>query len=159
MARLFIFFLVSFSFISVNDCGDIPEMNKSVVSFAEKKLKKKVGRGECWDLIQYALNQSGAKWDGFNEFGKRIKRKKECLFPGDIIQFERVKIKYTEGNMTYEESMYHHTAIIAEVISQNEVVLLHQNTGQHGRRVGRSILRFDTVKSGQMLFFRPVKNE
>ena len=156
MTRFLIILLVSFSFISANDCGDTPAINVSVVSLAEKKIKKKVGRGECWDLIKYALDESGAKWDGYEVFGKLINRKKECIFPGDIIQFERVKVKYTKGNVTYEESMYHHTAIIGEVISQNEVVLIHQNTGEHGRRVGKSSLRFDTVKSGKMIFHRPV---
>jgi len=57
--------------------------------------------------------------------------------------------------MTYSESMRHHTAIVYKVIDSNEVILLHQNTAEHGRKVGQSNLMFDSITSGKLFVYRP----
>ena len=158
MKHALIILFVSFSCLSFNTCDDVPVINQEIVKLAKKKMRKKVGRGECWDLAKYVLDATDAKWNGYDEYGKRYNYKKQCVFPGDIIQFERVKIRYKIGNTTYYESMKHHTAIVYEVISDNEITILHQNTGEHGRKVGKSTLRFDTVRSGKMMFYRPVSS-
>jgi len=157
MGILSVICIVCFAGVSyAQDCDDIPELNRQIVQIAHKYKSKKVGRGECWDLAQLVLNETGAEWDGYEVYGRKINRKKECVYPGDIIQFEKVKLKYTEGNLTYTESMYHHTAIVKEVLSNNEVVLLHQNTAATGRKVGESNLRFDTITKGELFIYRPV---
>lgn len=152
----FLFLLLPFGSFS-QDCQDVPEHNQAIVQLAKRKIRRKVGRGECWDLAQYVLDETNSKWDGYEVYGRLINRKRECLYPGDIIQFERIKIKYKEGSMTYTENMRHHTAIVYEVKDKNEIYILHQNTGEHGRRVGKSRLRFDTVTSGKMMIYRPEK--
>lgn len=57
-------------------------------------MGKKVGKGECWDLAAGALNEVSAKWESPYEFGNEINDKNEIVFPGDIIQFEGVKLVY-----------------------------------------------------------------
>jgi hypothetical protein len=142
------------------DCDSLPELNSSVVEFAKGKVGKKVDRGECWDLIKYALDDVDAEWDGFENFGDIVDETTECLYPGDIIQFKKIKIRYKEGDMTYTESMYHHTAIILEVSNDNnDLVILHQNSAQHGRKVGESDLKIDTVVSGTLTFYRPTSKD
>lgn len=157
MSRLIVVFFLSAFMAYGQDCGEVPTHGQKIAQLAKKKLRKKVGRGECWDLAQYVLNETNSDWDGYEVYGRKFNRKKECIFPGDIIQFDKVKIKYTEGNITYMESMKHHTAVVYKVINKNEIVILHQNTAEFGRKVGKSTLRFDTVTSGKMIFYRPVK--
>ena len=101
------------------------------------------------------MDETDSEWDGFETFGNIVDADSDCLFPGDIIQFTKIKITYEEGGFTYNESMYHHTAIIKEVKSDNELVIIHQNSAQHGRKVGDGILRLDSVTSGKLTFFRP----
>lgn len=151
-------FLVFFSLVLTvrAQCDSIPPLNKGILQFATSNLKKKVGRGECWDLAKFALDKVGAKWDGKYEYGRKLERT-ECILPGDIIQFEKIKIKYKKGNSTYTETMAHHTAIIFEVDSQDEVTLIHQNTEYSGRKVGTSTLKFSTIISGKYYIYRPQK--
>lgn len=154
LSVLFCFFIC---FSHAQDCSDIPHLNAQIVSLTKGKLKKKVDRGECWDLAKYVLDEVGASWDGFEKYGRLINKDKECVFPGDIIQFERIKIEWSEDNMRFKESMFHHTAIVTKVIDKNELIIAHQNTAEHGRKVGESTFRFDTVKSGKLMIYRPVK--
>ena len=135
-------------------CDSINALNNSILKFTQSKMNKKVGNGECWDLAKYALNYSGAEWDGGMNFGKKLEES-DCVMAGDIIQFEKVKIKYKLGKDTFTESMPHHTAIIYKTISSDEVILAHQNTGYTGKKVGTSNLKFSTIISGKYSIYRP----
>ncbi len=147
--------IISFlAFSGHGQCDSIPDLNKLIVKLAESKLKKKVGRGECWDLAQYVLNESGANWDRNMNFGK-VLAKNECVMPGDIIQFEKVKVKFTNDEGTFTEAMPHHTAIVYAVKSKDEVELIHQNTSYTGMKVGISGLKFSTIISGKYTIYRP----
>jgi hypothetical protein len=150
-----IFLPILFSFQPV--CDDELPLNKEIVDFVKSKLKKKVGTGECWDLAAEALNIAKAKWNGGLLFGRVVDYKTDCIYPGDIVQFEQVKVKYSNGKITYEESMDHHTAIIYEVKGTGEYVLAHQNTAYTGRKVGLSTLNFKDITKGKYTVFRPVK--
>lgn len=149
----FITVLVNLGFTT--GCEDIPELNKYVVSFAHSQMGKQVDRGECWDLAAMALNKNNAEWDGEYVFGEEVDEQKECIYPGDIVQFEGVEIEYTEGNTTHFESMGHHTAIIYLVKGKGKVRLIHQNTGFSGRKVGISNLDFSTIVAGEYTIYRP----
>src|SRR5664279_3849155 len=74
-------------------CDTIPVLNKSIITFVKTKIGKKVGKGEFWDVAAEALNFAGAKWDGQYKFGKEVNYKKDCVFPGDIMQFEGITLK------------------------------------------------------------------
>lgn len=153
---LFLFITpISFS----QDCDSIPEINKKIVKLAKKKIGKKVDRGECWDLAKYVLDETDATWDEFEVYGERINWKKECIKPGDIIQFEKIKLEWDDGNITYNEEMKHHTAIVQKVISEDLILILHQNTVEFGRKVGSSKLRIDAIKKGKLYIYRPVASD
>lgn len=156
MRSIIFFILLFYTGVLHAQCDSVPELNKGIIAFTQSKMNKKVGRGECWDLAKYALDQVGASWDGAYTFGRKLE-KGECLMPGDIIQFERIKIKYKKASKTYTESMPHHTAVIYEVINSDEVKLAHQNTGYTGRKVGVSGLNFSTIQSGKYTVYRPQK--
>jgi hypothetical protein len=139
------------------NCDSIPEVNNEVIKYVETKIHKKINRGECWDLAADALNSVGAKWDGKYKFGKEINVKEDCVFPGDIIQFEKVKLKYEKDGVKYTEDMAHHTAIIYRVKSQGVFELAHQNTGFSGRKVGISDIDLKNITKGKYTIYRPIR--
>ena len=156
MSKLFLAFILIFS------SGDIPPLNKKIISFIDSVIGEKVGRGECWDLAATALDHAGAYLDRSNQkdiyvFGKKLNPSKDHIFPGDILQIENLKLEYTKGNTIYTENMSHHTAIIYEVIDQNQFKIAHQNTSFSGRTVGVSTLKMQNIKKGKVIFYRPYK--
>lgn len=156
-----LFFLVFLPFAGsaqyAQPCKEVPALNKAIIEAVKPYLGKKIDRGECWDAAKLALNSVGAEWDGLYSFGRKIDVKTECIQPGDIVQFEGVKIEVREGNSGYIETFEHHTAIVYAVNGPGDVELIHQNTGQFGQKMGVSNLKLATVKKGEITFFRPVK--
>lgn len=154
-------FLMFFNYGSGNtskktiSCDSIPVLNKNIIVFVKTKIGKKVGKGECWDVAAEALNSVGAKWDGKYKFGKEVNYKKDCVFPGDIMQFEGITLKYDIGNKHYMEKLAHHTAIVYEVNGKEEFVMADQNTGRSGRKVGLSPLNLKDITTGKFKIFRP----
>lgn len=160
MKVLFFFVMVLITPILLSitsDCNEKLPMNEQIIGFVNSNLNKKVGKGECWDLANEALILAQAKWDGNLKFGRKLDYKKECVYPGDIIQFEKVKVKYTENKITYQEAMAHHTAIIYEVKGTGDYILAHQNTAYTGRKVGTSSLNLMNVTGGKISIYRPEK--
>jgi hypothetical protein len=154
MKIIFILFFIFSSISVIGQCDSTHKLNTQIVNLVGLKINKKVGTGECWDLAKYALDEVGAKWDGGLVYGRKLTAS-ECIYPGDIIQFEKIKIKYKKGKEIFTEAMPHHTAIIYKVIDKNEVTLIHQNTGYTGRKVGTSSLKFSTILSGKYYIYRP----
>ena len=144
-------------FMLTSPCDTVPELNQKIKDLVGRQIGKTVNRGECWDVAAMALNQTGAKWDKRYEFGRKVDPEKECIYPGDFIQFEDVTIKYTEGQKVFTETMGHHTAMIYEVKAKGVFVLAHQNTGTSGRKVGLSPLDLKTITKGEYQIFRPVQ--
>jgi len=138
-------------------CEQMPELNKAIVSFVKTKMKKKVGRGECWDLAAEALNKVEAKWDGNSKFGKEVNYKKECVYPGDIIQFEDVVLKYEQDGKYFIEKLEHHTAIIFHVKEKDSFVIADQNTRFSGKTVGTHNFDVKTLTKGSFKIYRPMK--
>ncbi|MBA3682946.1 MAG: hypothetical protein H0W73_17545 [Bacteroidetes bacterium] len=137
-------------------CDSVPALNKQLVAFVKTKIGQKIGKGECWDLAAEALNKTNAKWDGNYNFGKEINYKRDCMYPGDIMQFEGVILKYQIGTKIYMEKMDHHTAIIYEVKGKEELVMADQNTGRSGKKVGLSPFNFKDMTKGKFKVFRPI---
>jgi hypothetical protein len=140
----------------LEDCNNIPELNKQIVEFVSKSMNKKVGRGECWDLAAAALNSTSADWDKKYGYGKKVDPEKDCIFPGDLIQFEGVKIRYQEGKTIFQEELSHHTAIVYEVKEKGNYVLAEQNTSAHGRKVSIGKIALKNIVKGKYQFYRPV---
>ncbi|HUW06329.1 MAG TPA: hypothetical protein VMW01_08700 [Williamwhitmania sp.] len=135
---------------------ELPVLNQKIVDYVTTVIGKKVDRGECWDLANRALTNNNAEWDGEYKYGKRIDPKKDVVLPGDIIQFENVKVVYKKGNTTTTEMMPHHTAIVYKVIAPGVYELAHQNTGFSGRKVGLSEFNLTNMVKGRIYFYRPV---
>ncbi len=135
--------------------NDLPELNMQIVEYVESVMGEQVDRGECWDLANQALTRIDARWDGKYKYGREVNPKRREIYPGDIIQFKDVKVRYREGNTIYTETMAHHTAIVYRVLDEGVYELAHQNTGFSGRTVGVSKLDLGTVVSGRMWFYRP----
>ncbi len=140
-------------------CDSIPALNKQILEFVNTRLNTKVGSGECWDLAAEALNALNADWNKKYEFGRKIDIKNECVYPGDIIQFNGVKVEYQDGKRHYTETLAHHTAIVYEIKEPGIFVLAHQNTAFSGRKVGLSTLNLKNITKGKTTIYRPVKQQ
>jgi hypothetical protein len=136
---------------------NMPELNKQVHKYVKSVIGKKVDRGECWDLANQALILTNADWDKRYIYGNVIDPSNEEVFPGDLIQFENIKIRYTEGNTTYTELMTHHTAVVYKVLENGIFEIAHQNTEFSGKKVGLSKLNLNHIIQGKISFYRPTK--
>ena len=154
---LFVIVFIGFS-LNINAQNTIPELNQEIIKYVDSVIGTKVERGECWDLANQALIKVDADWDREYKYGNKIDPEKDKIFPGDIVQFEKIKVKYAKGNATYTEIMEHHTAIVYKVIDKGVFELAHQNTEFSGRKVGISKFDISTVVQGKMFFYRPTKN-
>lgn len=151
-------FYIIFLFLTISasaQCDSISEMNAQIIELVGKKIGTKVGRGQCWDLAKYVLSETGANWDYAYKFG-RVLKKGECIMPGDIIQFEKLETETENNGVKSKELFPHHTAIIYDVRSADELVLVHQNTSYTGKSVGTSMFRFSTITTGRYIIYRPV---
>lgn len=150
-------FFVIISFNLSFSQSPIPILNQEIINKLSPVLNTQVGRGECWDLAELLLNSVEASWKPPYVYGKLVNPKKDEIFPGDMVQFEGVKMKYEKDGGFYEENMPHHTAVIYKVISAGSFLLAHQNTAYSGRKVGISEFRLEWVKKGKYYFYRPEK--
>lgn len=149
--------LLTLCFLSTTLWGQsLPPLNKKIVKYVTSVIGKKVDRGECWDLANRALTDNNAEWDGEYKYGKLLNPKKDEVLPGDIIQFEKVKVVFKAGNTTTTEMMPHHTAIVYRVIGTGVYELAHQNTGFSGRKVGLSEFSLNNMIKGRIYIYRPV---
>jgi hypothetical protein len=158
MPKLFLLITLSIFIVNISSAQDIPELNEKILNYVKSVKGKKVDRGECWDLANQALKLVDADWDKAFIYGDEINPKKDEVFPGDLIQFENIKIKYTEGNVTYTETMGQHTAIVYKVLGKGIFEIAHQNTGFSGKKVGVSELNLNHIVKGDVFFYRPTKN-
>ena len=79
-------------------------INQRVVTWAHGQLKKRVGRGECWDLPDHALRHAGARSSTTSgdeddyEWGTEIPV--VAVIPGDILQFRNYVVSTTTSSKT-----------------------------------------------------------
>lgn len=146
--------ILLFTFFVWPQATEIPELNKKIIAFCDKQMGKKVGKGECWDLAAEALNSSGAKWSPPYEFGKKLNDKKDVIIPGDIIQFENVKLVYPDGSW---KEFPQHTAIVYKVIEKGHYTIAEQNSNRK-RYVILSDVNMNQLKRGNYSIFRPEKD-
>ena len=144
----------------------LPDLNAKVIEYVNQNMGKKVSRGECWDLAAGALAYSKAYFDRssmktITTYGKQLNPKKDEILPGDMIQFKKVKMKWKEGNATYESAlgMPDHTAIVYKVNGPGDYEIAHQNTSDWGKKVGVNNLKLERVTGGSMKFYRPVASK
>lgn len=124
--------------------------SEKVITYTNKMMNKKVDRGECWDLVAFALNYAEAKWKSPLDFGTKIDHSKEMLLPGDIMVFENSEFKYDGGKMSFVQ----HYAIVYEVKDKNTIVVAHQNFN-NVRKVTLLEIPINGLTKGKIEFYRP----
>jgi hypothetical protein len=162
MKSLFLTFIAATLFMpavdaqSATPCDDQPALNTEILTYVKSKVGQKVARGECWDLAAGALNTTGAKWDGQFGFGRHVDPKNDCIYPGDILQFDNVVFVEKSATGTRTENMPKHTAIIYAVHGPGRYTIAHQNTSFSGRKVGLSEIDLANRTKGRIRAYRPV---
>lgn len=131
-------------------------LNQRVVFFALGNLRKKVGRGECWDLAELALKKAGAQTssdlgpvgdDTDYVWGDLIDIKD--VIPGDVLQFRDHEVTTTTvtesifpdgSSVTQSEEITairpHHTAIVNGKLDGNGAVATLE---QHVKPLGEVV--------------------
>ena len=143
-------------------------VGQRVVDFGTTHIGMKVGRGECWDLPAEALEFAGAKpppQTHLYRWGTLIPNLRDAQ-PGDILQFERVRIKRNwtlpDGRPAWEEMKFgvHHSAIVQKVDGELWFTTLNAHiNGSKNVQVLRMNLSPENIKHGNIFLYRPIPNE
>lgn len=136
-------------------------LGQKIVRWARDHKGQKVDRGECWDLAELALKNSGAKTS--TDLGKvgadtdyvwgTLKTTSQVT-EGDIIQYRNYKVvietkvkkvwangAWNEETETKESSAPHHTAIATGMADKDgRVNIIEQNSPPAGRKVQESTI-------------------
>jgi hypothetical protein len=142
-----------------------------IVAFAEARLGRQVGDGECFALADLALHSAGARSaaafaaigpDSDYIWGRAIPL--GAIRPGDILQFRNYmlqvsvtrSVRLAGGGEDITQSVDgeergHHTAIV-ERVEGGTIIVLEQNVDPTGRVVQRNRL---PIKSGTEITFVP----
>lgn len=134
------------------------ELNGEVLAFVNKVMGTSVGSGECWDLVQQALDMNLADWTRPTNFGLPRSPETDEIKVGDIIQFRSVKTtEHLPGGGTRWETLGapDHTAVINKVLGKKRYTLAHQNVGGK-RTVMTSDINLAKVTGGKYWIYRPV---
>jgi hypothetical protein len=134
------------------------ELNGKVLAFVNEVLGTSVGRGECWDLAQEALDMNLADWTRPTTFGLPLNPETDEIKAGDIIQFRTLKITehLPDGGTRWETlGAPDHTAVIYKVLGKKRYTLAHQNVGGK-RSVMKGNINLAKVTGGQYWIYRPV---
>ncbi len=130
-------------------------LNGAVLTFAQDHLGTTVGDGQCWALVDQALQAAGADTSGDVNyvFGSPIGL--DALTPGDVLQFEGVHfagIDPVTGD-SYTQYFSHHTAIV-EAVDGDQVTLLNQNVNGD-MTVQETIIHLADQQDGTLSAYRP----
>ena len=149
---------------TVRSTSEIPKdmeglyINDKVLAYVDQVMGKTVGSGECWDLVQEALDRNGADWARPFNFGRPLDPVSDGINPGDIIQFKSVRMASNlpgGGSLFQNIGAPDHTAVITGVQGKNRYELAQQNSD--GKRyVTRSVVDLNNMKSGKYRIFRPI---
>jgi hypothetical protein len=146
---------------------DAAALAKRVVAFGVTHVGHKVGRGECWDLPNDALKAAGGSTP--NDLGKDLYVWGQPIAdladaqPGDILQFENVKIHrtwVTGDRVKHTEDldfMEKHSAIVEKVDKGMWFTTLnaHVNGSKRVQRL-RMNLSSENIVKGKIYVFRPM---
>jgi hypothetical protein len=146
-----LFFCQFFLFSSFTIGEDLPPVNKKILEYCNLNMGKQIDRGECWDLLRFALDYAKADWSAPLDFGEPLNHKTEEILPGDIVKFKNVKFVYPNGSTM---TMSHHFAIVYEVDAEGKYTLIHQNVNG-ARYLKTNEIDLNYMKKGKISFFRP----
>lgn len=125
--------------------------SEKIINYTTKMMNKKIDRGECWDLVAFALNDAGATWQSPLGFGTKVDYLKAPLLAGDVMVFENSRFEKPSGEyMTFGQ----HYALVYEVKANNTIIIAHQNFN-NVRKVALLEIDLSTLKKGKIEFYRP----
>jgi hypothetical protein len=129
-------------------------IHEKVLAWAHGKLGQQVGRGECWDFVDQALQSAGARSSttvGRNDdyvWGTPVKINE--VVPGDILQFRNwivttkieMVVRFVDGTGYRDTDEVvtrrpHHTAIVEHVAGGGILRVYEQHVKPLGDRVQR----------------------
>ena len=127
------------------------------VAWALSQRGKRIGRGECTDLVVQHLALSAGRPGDFRVYRSYIwgAIPTNGIRQGDIIQFEECKFRYTTPTSWYEQYMPHHSAIIVGA-NGSTLHILHQNA-PIGGPVKLETLDLSKKTQGTYVIWRPVR--
>jgi hypothetical protein len=147
-------------------------VREKVVKFCKEHKGEMIGDGECGTLAQAAIREAGGKpvnefqqspGEGDYAWGEFVyslevtggKRKKDPADakakPGDVIQYRDAAFRKGGGIAIFP----HHTAIVAEVKSNGDLVVYEQNN-MGKKEVTQGTLSLSGMASGWIRVYRPV---
>lgn len=141
---------------------------KKIRDFSQRNLGKQVGKGECWDLADQALNAVPAVTYHKNQ-GPDADYKwgdvaaiynpgsvKGSLRPGQILQFRNAKFSWRQGSSNVTRTARHHTAVVSAVSNDGkDICVLHQNSGGV-RNVQYGYYRIAALTEGTVWGYSPI---
>lgn len=137
------------------------------LNYAVTRLGQRIGRGECWDLADQALESlpsvmyhRGLGPGGDYKWGllsATITRANPVanLRPGMILQFRDAVFHWRRNRKVYLRKAEHHTAIVSAVSDdKNDLCILHQNESGV-RQVTFGYYRISSIKGGTVWAYAP----
>jgi hypothetical protein len=136
-------------------------LGEKVVFLVRTQMRKKVERGEGWDLARWALRRARAKTPPDDFGGERYVWGDPVALmdarPGDILQFDGAAWQCDAQGWAYKGSIPRHTAVVEEVDGVN-FTLLHQNfDAKKVVRRDRIPIAGDGLLSGTITAYRPAR--
>ena len=137
-------------------------LSQKILTWARGQVGKQVGAGECWDLANSALGQSGAQTS--NDLGPTgpdddyiwgtVVDAKDAL-PGDVIQYRdwemttstTTEVTFADDSGTWDAPTQtvghaHHTSIVAANPGNGALTVLEQNHLGNHERVRQGSIRW-----------------
>jgi len=145
------------------------KLRQDLIEYAVNNVGKKVGSGQCAELISQGLDAIQAKpfgtypdfpSEGDYVWGKKVATitKSEpipTLAPGMILQMRDVKVVTKSGFATFTFNASQHTLIIEKFnVETGELSILEQNS-QGRSYVTRDTLNLKGIKSGTIWAYTP----
>ncbi|RYX81200.1 CHAP domain-containing protein [bacterium] len=157
-----------------------PNLNAALVRFCRSNLGRKIGNGQCSELVVWGLPTIGARLDFNNQWGTPVcnyiatngrqylqlapagktrgNPRKANLKAGDIIQYENVKFerRWNGGNSYSFQDYPHHTSVIEQVSRDgNTLKVLEQNVN-NTQFVVETVLYLPDQTQGVLRVSRPL---
>jgi hypothetical protein len=142
--------LITFIFMIAGLVIHAQNVNEKIVKYCKSQMGKTVDRGECWDLVSFALNDAQAKWNNYDIYGK-VYSDQTKIKAGDVLEFHETRFDNPDGTWFM---MGEHYAIVYEVKTGGEIVIVHQNHNNI-RKVQTLNLDLDNLTKGEIIFYRP----
>lgn len=159
-------------------------MNSAILNYCIQNIGKKVGTGQCADLIDQGLQSVGAE-TGFRDSPKpddyvwgalvctlKILNARQifipggqtvatvpdlsCIKPGDILQYNNVRFRWGNQHQYFTMTAIHHTALIERVSSDNSTCYVLEQNSEGRQYVTRGSFPFAGLYTGEIWVYRPI---